>query len=69
MFTSVAFMPEDAFLLGGTEAGEVKMFNVATGAEESTYHCHDSSVYHMQVTDLGPGRETSIKYSAPWTRL
>lgn len=49
VFTSCAFMPDDSYLLAGTYEGEVKMLNLHTGAEESTYNCHDSTVYHLQV--------------------
>jgi HIV-1 Vpr-binding protein len=48
-FTSCAIMPDDGFLMAGTYLGDVKMFNLATGDLESTYHCHESNVYHIQV--------------------
>ena len=41
--------PDNTFLLAGTYLGEVKMFNLKNGSEESTYHCHDSQVINVQV--------------------
>ena len=41
--------PDDTFVLAGTYLGDVKMFNMKTGAEESSYNCHDSQVTNLQV--------------------
>jgi hypothetical protein len=41
--------PDDTFVLAGTYLGDVKMFNRKTGAEESSYNCHDSQVTNLQV--------------------
>ena len=43
--------PDNTFLLAGTYLGEVKMFNLKNGSEESTYHCHDSQVINVQVRE------------------
>ena len=44
--------PDDTFVLAGTYLGDVKMFNMKTGAEESSYNCHDSQVTNLQVRPL-----------------
>ncbi len=41
------------FILCGTYMGDVKMFNVHTGALESTYSCHDSQVTHIEMNREG----------------
>ena len=52
-FYSCAVMPpDDTYILAGTYLGDVKMFNLKTGAEESSYSCHDSQVTHLQVIFL-----------------
>lgn len=68
-FSSTAFMPDDSFLLAGTYTGDLKMFNLFTGAEESTYTCHESSIYHLQ-----PSRDcqlllTSSSWRTPYSGL
>ncbi len=52
---SCAFMPDDSFLLAGTTLGELKMLNLYSGQEESTYNCHESTIYHIQ-----PKRDASL---------
>ncbi len=54
-FTSCAIMPDSSYLLAGTYSGEVKMYNMSTLQEESTYVCHESTLYHLQ-----PNRECSL---------
>ena len=52
-FYSCAIMPpDDTFVLAGTYLGDVKMFNMKSGTEESTYNCHDSQVTNLQVIFL-----------------
>ncbi len=42
-------MPDDSYLLAGTHVGELKMFTLGMGQhEESTYNCHESTLYHLQ---------------------
>ena len=54
-FCSCAVMPNDDFVLCGTYNGEVQMFNKATGQEESSYPCHESSIFHIQ-----PSKDCSL---------
>ena len=68
-FSSCAFMPDDSYLLAGTATGEMKMFNVATGVEESTYTCHDSPVYHMQPSKDCKLLLTSNLWRVPYSSL
>ena len=48
-FSCAVMPPDDTFVLAGTYLGDVKMFNMKTGAEESSYNCHDSQVTNLQV--------------------
>ena len=54
IFFSCAIMPpDDTFVLAGTYLGDVKMFNLKTGTEESSYNCHESEVRHLEVNRDG----------------
>ena len=35
--------------------GDVKLFNINSGAEEAAYACHESAVYHLQ-----PNKDCSL---------
>merc|ERR1712223_662959 len=45
------------------------MFNMKTGAEESSYNCHDSQVTNLQVNRDGTLLLTSSPWRAPYSRL
>ncbi|RLU23994.1 hypothetical protein DMN91_004202, partial [Ooceraea biroi] len=53
VFTCCRFSPCTQYLILGTHAGDIKMFNVHTGMEEATYQCHESYVYHMECNQRG----------------
>lgn len=62
--------PDNTFLLAGTYLGEVKMFNLKNGSEESTYHCHDSQVINVQVREKAlQAYVTRFKMSQNWQFL
>ena len=68
-FTSCAIMPDDSFILAGTYQGDVKLFNINSGAEEAAYACHESAVFHLQ-----PSRDcklllTSSRWRTPYSGL
>ena len=61
--------PDDTFVLAGTFLGDVKMFNLKTGLEESSYNCHDSQVTHLEVNRDGSLLLTSSAWRTPYSRL
>ncbi|XP_077295006.1 lisH and WD40 domain-containing protein mahjong [Arctopsyche grandis] len=52
-FTCCIFHPTQQTLLAGTSAGDVKLFNLFSGQEESFYQLHDSYIHHMQANREG----------------
>ena len=61
--------PDDTFVLAGTYLGDVKMFNLKTGTEESSYNCHDSQVTHLEVNKDGTLLLTSSAWRSPYSKL
>lgn len=41
--------PMQQHLLAATSAGDIRIFNLFSGAEENSYQVHESYIYHMQV--------------------
>ncbi|KAJ8687973.1 hypothetical protein QAD02_023768 [Eretmocerus hayati] len=68
-FTCCTFSPCQEYLLLGTYAGEVKMFNVRTGSEEATYTCHESYVSHVECNKRGDLLLTSTAWRTPMSAL
>lgn len=61
--------PCTQYLILGTHAGDIKMFNVHTGMEEATYQCHESYVYHMECNQRGNLLLTSTAWRSPMSAL
>jgi DDB1- and CUL4-associated factor 1 len=61
--------PCTQYLILGTHAGDIKMFNVHTGMEEATYQCHESYVYHMECNQRGNLLLTSTAWRSPMSVL
>ncbi|XP_034192618.1 lisH and WD40 domain-containing protein mahjong isoform X1 [Osmia lignaria lignaria] len=68
-FTCCIFSPCQQYLMLGTYAGDVKMFNAHTGLEEATYPCHESYVYHMECNQRGNLLLTSTAWRSPMSAL
>ncbi|KOC70220.1 Protein VPRBP [Habropoda laboriosa] len=68
-FTCCIFSPCQQYLMLGTYAGDVKMYNVHTGLEEATYPCHESYVYHMECNQRGNLLLTSNPWRSPMSAL
>ncbi|KAK7868719.1 hypothetical protein R5R35_008241 [Gryllus longicercus] len=69
-FTCCEFLqPTDQYLMMGTHHGEVKMFNIHTGAEEATYQCHDSGVSNLATSRDGQLLLTSCPWQRPLSAL
>ncbi|CAK9822406.1 DDB1- and CUL4-associated factor 1 [Anthophora retusa] len=68
-FTCCIFSPCQQYLMLGTYAGDVKMYNVHTGLEEATYPCHESYVYHMECNQRGNLLLTSNPWRNPMSAL
>ncbi|XP_070530641.1 protein mahjong isoform X2 [Cardiocondyla obscurior] len=69
IFTCCTFSPCTQYLILGTHAGDIKMFNVHTGMEEATYQCHESYVYHMECNQRGNLLLTSTAWRSPMSVL
>lgn len=46
------FQPTQQQLLAATSSGDIRLFNLFSGAEENSYQVHESYIYHMQVSVL-----------------
>ena len=68
-FTACALMPDNDYLLAGTYMGEVKMFDINSMQEVSTYSCHDSQVNHIQPNKSGNLLLTSSQWRTPYSCL
>ncbi|XP_011866253.1 PREDICTED: protein mahjong [Vollenhovia emeryi] len=69
IFTCCAFSPCTQYLILGTHAGDIKMFNVHSGMEEATYQCHETYVYHMECNQRGNLLLTSTAWRSPMSAL
>lgn len=61
--------PCQQYLMLGTYAGDVKMYNIHTGLEEATYSCHESYIYHMECNQRGNLLLTSTPWRSPMSVL
>ncbi|CAK1554395.1 unnamed protein product [Leptosia nina] len=52
-FTHTIFHPTQQKLLAATSSGDIRIFNLFSGAEENSYQVHDSYIYHMQASRDG----------------
>ncbi|XP_063632309.1 protein mahjong [Cydia splendana] len=52
-FTHTIFHPTQQQLLAATSSGDIRIFNLFSGAEENTYQVHESYIYHMQASRDG----------------
>lgn len=68
VFTSCAFSGDGQCLYAGTYMGDVKMYHLNT-AEETTYQCHDSYVYHVQPSRDNRLVITSSSWRTPYSKL
>ncbi|XP_011314239.1 protein mahjong isoform X1 [Fopius arisanus] len=68
-FTCCTFTPCQQYLMLGTYAGDVKMYNANTGNEEATYQCHESYIYHMECNRKGNLMLTSTAWRSPMSAL
>ncbi|XP_063231311.1 protein mahjong isoform X2 [Bacillus rossius redtenbacheri] len=49
-FTCCDFLPFEHCVMVGSYTGEVKTYNLSTGAEDASYHCHDSAITHIMCS-------------------
>ncbi|KAK0076783.1 hypothetical protein PV325_004862 [Microctonus aethiopoides] len=68
-FTCCTFSQCQQYLMLGTYAGDVKMFNAHTGTEEATYQCHESYINHMECNKKGNLLLTSTVWRRPMSAL
>lgn len=68
-FTSCAFSPCYQWTIVGTSSGDVKLFNNSNSAEDGTYSCHDSEIYHLQPNSKGNLLLTSSVWRRPLSAL
>uniref|UniRef100_A0ABD2WU61 LisH domain-containing protein n=1 Tax=Trichogramma kaykai TaxID=54128 RepID=A0ABD2WU61_9HYME len=68
-FTCCTFSQCQEYLLLGTYAGEVKMFNVRSGAEEASYSCHESYVSELETNRRGDLLLTSTGWGSMMSAL
>ncbi|XP_075228537.1 lisH and WD40 domain-containing protein mahjong isoform X6 [Lycorma delicatula] len=68
-FTCCVFLSKDKDLMIGTHQGEVKMFNLHSGAEEATYQCHESYISNLQASSDGSLLLTSSTWRRPLSAL
>uniref|UniRef100_A0A146LRX2 DDB1-and CUL4-associated factor-like 1 n=1 Tax=Lygus hesperus TaxID=30085 RepID=A0A146LRX2_LYGHE len=61
-FTSCDFFGNDKFVVIGSHQGEVKLFNLCTGTEVASYHCHESYISHLQCAK----KSTLLLTSSTW---
>ncbi|CAH0756803.1 unnamed protein product [Diatraea saccharalis] len=52
-FTHTIFHPTQHQLLAATSSGDIRIFNLFTGLEESSYQVHESYICHMQASRDG----------------
>ncbi|CAK1597868.1 unnamed protein product [Parnassius mnemosyne] len=52
-FTHTIFHPTQQQLLAATSSGDIRIFNLFSGAEENSYQVHESYIYHMQASRDG----------------
>lgn len=68
-FTCARFLPGNQSLIVGDYSGEVKIFNIQTGAEETSVSCHDSYIVHIEPNKDGSLLLTSSTWGRPLSSL
>lgn len=68
-FTCCEFLPCGRLIAIGTYQGEVRLYNLHTGAEEIADQCHDSYVYNIQANRRGDLMLTSSTWRRPLSAL
>uniref|UniRef100_A0A3Q2XSC2 DDB1- and CUL4-associated factor 1 n=1 Tax=Hippocampus comes TaxID=109280 RepID=A0A3Q2XSC2_HIPCM len=68
-FTCCAFSARERFLMLGTCAGQLKLYNVFTGQEEASYSCHSSAITHLEPSRDGSLILTSASWNYPTSAL
>ena len=69
-FTACALMPDPSeYVVVGTYMGDVKLFDINTQQEVSTYSCHDSQITHLLPNREGTVILTSSKWREPYSCL
>nr|XP_033782522.1 DDB1- and CUL4-associated factor 1 [Geotrypetes seraphini] len=68
-FTCCAFSARERFLMLGTCTGQLKLYNVFSGQEEASYHCHNSAITHLEPSRDGSLLLTSATWSQPLSAL
>ncbi|XP_075989036.1 lisH and WD40 domain-containing protein mahjong [Anticarsia gemmatalis] len=66
-FTHTIFHPTQQQLLAATSSGDIRIYNLFSGAEENSYQVHESYIYHMQ-----PSRDGMLLLASattPWRPL
>ncbi|XP_022098805.1 DDB1- and CUL4-associated factor 1-like isoform X2 [Acanthaster planci] len=61
--------PTEMFLWLGNYEGELKAYNIYSGAEEASYSCHDSPITHVEPSRDGKLILTSSTWSNPMSAL
>lgn len=68
-FTCAKFMPGDQEIIVGDFAGEVRIFNIHTGKEESMFQAHDSYIVHIEPKSDSSVILTSSTWGRPLSAL
>lgn len=68
-FTCARFLPGNQSLIVGDYSGEVKIFNIQSGAEETSVSCHDSYIVHIEPSKDGNLILTSSTWGRPLSSL
>lgn len=68
-YTCARFMPGDQSLIVGDYSGEVKIFNIQSGQEETSVSCHDSYIIHIEPNRKGSLILTSSTWGQPLSSL
>lgn len=63
------FQPCQEYLILGTYAGDVKVFNVHSGAQEYSYQCHESFLFNVECNKKGNLLLTSTAWRSPMSAL
>lgn len=68
-FTCARFMPGNQSLIVGDYSGEVKIFNIQSGTEETSVSCHDSYIVNIETNKTGSLILTSSTWGRPLSSL
>nr|XP_018897865.1 PREDICTED: protein mahjong isoform X2 [Bemisia tabaci] len=67
-FTCCEFL-SDKYLMVGTYGGEVKMFNLQTGADDLTYACHEGYISNLECNKAGNLLLSSTTWRRPLSAM